>query len=71
MGLLMGLWEIHDLQLHGSWVEGNSKVVAGLLLGCLEACPVIHEIIDLILDLNIKLSYIPRSHNGTADKLAK
>lgn len=44
MGLLMGLRQIHDLQLHGSWVEGDSKVVVGwgcgLLLGFLEACPV-------------------------------
>lgn len=71
----MGLWEIHDLNLHGSLVEGDSLVVVGWGLGCFSRywkhAQVIHEIIDLVRMLNIKLGHVPTSQNGLTDKLAK
>lgn len=75
LGLLMGLREIHNLNLHGSLVEGDSKVVVGPGLGCSSSfwkhAQLIHEIIDLVHVLNINLIHIPRSQNGLADRLAK
>lgn len=71
----MGFTEIPNLKLHGSWVEGDSKVVVGWGLGhspdYWKHAQYIHEIMDLIQVLNISLSHIPRSQNDSADKLAK
>lgn len=75
LGLLMGLWQIRDLNFSGSLIEGDSKVVIGWekggLLGYWKYSHLIHEIIELVGLLNVKLSHIPRTQNEMVDCLAK
>lgn len=74
ISLLMGLRELHCLQVNGCEAKGDSEVVIswglGNSSGSWELAPVIYEIREIISSLSISLSHIDRSQNELADKLA-
>lgn len=73
--LLLGLREIKSLGKCNCLVEGDSKVVISWALGISEGMWVLwhylYEIRDLMREMGVVLSHIPRSQNGEADRLAK
>lgn len=75
MGLLMGLREVRNLQLHVPLIEGDSSVVVGWCSGrswgSWKYAQQIHEIRELVVLMHLVLVHIPRTKNGLAGKLEK
>lgn len=75
MGLFIGLHELRNIGASHGCVEGDLKVVIGWGVGSCNGFWIyahfIHEIRDLVASLNISLSYVLRSHNFLADRIAK
>lgn len=75
LSLLYGLRELKALGKHGCLVEGDSKVMVGWDLGLSEGSwallHYIYEVREIIREIGVVLSHIPRCQNGEVDKLAK